>query len=257
MPALTPGGPAPYTTAVSVITGMDAFRDRGLGTPVTAEVLTRAGVKETIANRTILSMKQLGLLDENGKPSEQFEELRLTRSDEEYRVGLQEWLRGVYADVLQYTNPSDDHPSKVADAFRGYEPAGQRAAMAGLLVGLWRYSGLPVVDPNSGREQRTERRARPAPSSRKPASPTRSQSGSSGHSSKEANLEISEGGLPPGLVGLLHQIPRAPDGWTVGRRQEFMNAFEAVLSFSVPIVSDDAAHTSCRGDEDAGEEDDS
>src|SRR5947207_2100967 len=105
---LQPQGSAPYTTASAAITALDAFRDRGLGTPVTTDILTRAGVPESISSRTLNSLKSLELVDESGEPSQQFRDLRLARGDEEYRTRLQEWLRAVYAEVLQYTDPSAD-----------------------------------------------------------------------------------------------------------------------------------------------------
>ena len=143
MQSLEPHGPAPYSTATSVSKVLDAYRDRGLGVPITTAVITRAGVGETIAARTLNSLKVLGLIDEGGTPTEQFEDFRRIRGQDEYQARVQEWLRGVYADVLQYTDPSVDSAPKVAEAFRTYEPAGRRSQMAALLIGLWRYSGLP------------------------------------------------------------------------------------------------------------------
>lgn len=223
-PQLKPAGPAPYTAATSAVTAIDAYRERGLGIPVTPEVLVRAGVKESIAARTILSLKQLGLLDDHGRPTELFEELKATRTDEDYRARLQEWLRNVYGDVLQYTNPSEDPPEKVATAFRGYKPEGQRAAMAGLLVGLWRYAGLPVAEgPGSSRPSGspTPRRITvPRRVERVPAIDTRQPTRSD---------------LPPELVGLLHGIPRDGSGWTRGRRDAFLKLFEVALDYLVPV----------------------
>ena len=43
------------------------------------------------------------------------------------------------------------------------------------------------------------------------------------------------GELPPGLVGLLQQIPRGGKGWTQETRDNFLTAFTAVLDFTVPI----------------------
>ena len=259
MAELKPGGPAPYTTAVSATAAMDAFRDRGLGTPVTAEVLTLAGVKETIANRTLMSLKQLGLVDENGQPSSQFEELRLTRGDEEYHARLQEWLRGVYADVLQYTDPSADPPAKVADAFRGYEPAGQRPAMAALLIGLWRYAGLPIADPGSNAERASRPSQRPtakASPSRKPSlaggARDRSSAGTGGGTSGGGGRAGEGVDLPPELLGLLQAVPRGGAGWTADRREAFLGALRAVLDFSVPIVRDVADQAA--SDDEEGED---
>jgi hypothetical protein len=41
--------------------------------------------------------------------------------------------------------------------------------------------------------------------------------------------------LPPGLVGLLRQIPRDGTAWTAEKREGFLNAFTAVLDYSVPV----------------------
>ena len=54
--------------------------------------------------------------------------------------------RRLDADVLQFADPSMHSLDRVTEAFRSYEPAGQRRAMAALLVGLWRYAGLPTLD---------------------------------------------------------------------------------------------------------------
>src|SRR4051794_34926044 len=102
--ALEPNGPAPYTTAAAAVATLDAWRERGLGLPVTADVLARAGIPETLGNRTIQSLKQLELLTDANQPTQQFEDFRQARGDDEYRSRLQEWLRAVYADVLRYTD---------------------------------------------------------------------------------------------------------------------------------------------------------
>ncbi len=229
MVALQPQGRAPYTTASSITTVMDAYRDRGLGVPVTADVITRAGVGETIANRTLDSLKTLGLLNDDNTPSEQFQDMRQIRGEDEYKARVQEWLRGVYADVLQYTDPSTDGSTKVAEAFRTYEPAGRRNQMAALLIGLWRYAGLPVVDSPGPAPGRSVPRAKKATAAGPPAGQRRAaERPPSGGSS------IPDG-LPPGLVGLLQQVPTNGTGWTADRRQTFLTAFTAVLDFTVPV----------------------
>jgi hypothetical protein len=228
--ALQANGPAPYTTAAAAITAIEAFRERGFS-PITAETLTRAGVPESIAGRTVNSLKQLGLVDAEGAASEQFKELRLARGDEEYQARLQSWLRGAYEEVLQYTDPSADSPDRVAEAFRSYEPAGQRKAMAALLIGLWKLSGLPVAGDNGNH------RTRPPVKRRATAART---SGRSSNPKVDGNVLPDLGdqtGLDPGLVGLLRLIPRGKDAsWTADRREAFLAAFRAVLDFSVPVV---------------------
>lgn len=226
---LTPHGPAPYTTAAAATLTLDAWRDRGLGVPVTADVLARAGIPETLGNRTILSLKQLDLLDETGKPTQQFEDLRLARGVDEYQSRLQEWIRAVYADVLQYTDPSVDSQSRVAEAFRTYEPGGQRKAMALLLIGLWKYAGLPVPEPEKGgtRANMTVSENRRPPKVLRGVQPRKRPDLGKG-------TKVDDD-LPPGLIGLLQQIPRGGKGWTKDNRANFLTAFTAVLDFTVPV----------------------
>lgn len=224
---LQPGGPAPYTTAIAATTVLDAFRDRGLGIPITADVLIRAGVPETLGNRSLNTFKTLGLIGDDGRPSDQLEAFRQARGDDEYHARLQEWLQGTYADVLQYADPSSDSYERVTEAFRTYEPAGQRRSMASLLIGLWKYAGLPVVATPTNGSAPPERRSRPTRPARQAAAtkPKRIDPPAA------AGLDQ----LPPGLVGLLRQIPSGGRGWTQDTRDNFVRAFSAVLDFTVPI----------------------
>ena len=218
---LEPNGRAPYTTSTATVEALDAFRDRGLGVPITADVLTRAGVAESIAQRTLQSLRALELVDENDHPTPTFEVFRAARGDEEYHARLQEWLRGIYKDVLQYCDPSTDPLDKVQEAFRTYEPAGQRKAMAGLLVGLWRYAGLLVVASKASSQPT------------KTASETRTPR-KRAHKGTDSSIGP-VGELPGGLVGLLHQIPQPGESWTSERRKSFLTAFKATLDFTIHV----------------------
>lgn len=222
---LKPNGNAPYAPPSAVTNILDAYRDRGLGTPVTADVLVRAGVTESLAPRTLQALRLLELIDKDGQPTDQFAALRQARGEEFNTVG-QEWLRGVFAEVLQYADPSTAGIDRLTEAFRGYSPNGQRVRMATLLVGLWEYVGLPVPKP--------ERGATTTAPSRKPSAPTAKKRTPTPPAPTPAS-----GDLPPALVGMLQQIPRGGAGWTVERRGQFLTAFAGVLDFSVPITLSD------------------
>jgi hypothetical protein len=247
--ALQPDGPAPYTTAQAAIITLDSWRERGLGVPITPDVLVRAGVSESLGNRTLMSLKQLGLVDEDGKPSPQMEDLRLARGQDEYQIRLQKWVQGVYADVLQYADPSVDASDRVAEAFRTYLPKGQRRGMAALLIGLWKYAGLPLPSESASSAPRTTvtRPGRAAPTGRSLGQPP----------SHGRTVESAADDLPPGLVGLLRQIPRDGASWTAEKREGFLNAFTAVLDYSVPIGVPHPAHPIDYDDElgESGQED--
>lgn len=233
---LKPNGTAPYTTSIAATTVLDAWRDRGLGTPITAETLTRAGVQESLARRTFQSLVALELLNSDGTPTEQFQDFRSTRGDDEYRTRLQEWLQGVYADVLQYADPSTDSHERVTEAFRTYEPAGQRRAMAALLLGLWKYAGLPVANAESKSPQ-----PRKAATSQRRGPRKLAQHRTPTNASTRQGTSLDETGLPAGLLGLLHQIPQGGGSWTSQRRDAFLAAFRAVLDFSVPVDENPSA----------------
>ena len=229
---LQPNDKAPYTTGLAAITALDAFRDRGLGIPITADILTRAGVPESISRRTLHSLVLLELIDADGQPSPTFEAFRQARGDEEYRALLQEWLRGVYADVLQYGDPSTDPLDRVQEAFRTYQPAGQRVAMASLLVVLWRYAGLPVA----GAENVDPRRQVPHKAKPRKAKPSPPKEGWG----KPVSSRLM---LPPGLLGVLEDIPPQGESWTTERRNSFLRLFEVALNHYVTIndeVSEDS-----------------
>lgn len=202
---LQPHGPAPYTSVTSATTVLDAWRDRGFAVPVTPETLARVGVQESLARRTFQSLVGLDLIDTDGKPTQQLEDFRLTRGDDEYKTRLQEWLRSVYADILQYADPSTATYERLTEAFRSYEPAGQRRAMASLFLGLWKYAGLSVIGSGASGEAGTGRAGPPRrPLAKRVATPRRPRATIPGGPSTDPGLER----LPPGLVGLLHQIPR-------------------------------------------------
>jgi hypothetical protein len=226
---LEPKGAAPYTSATAAVAALDAYRDRGLGTPITPEILTRAGVPESIARRTLQSLITLELIGEDGRPTEQWQVLSAARGQEEYRARLQEWLRAVYADVLQYADPTTHSLDRIVEAFRSYEPAGQRRSMAALLIGLWKYAGLPVEGAESQRPPTAARR----PTSRPPRAISQPRARITQPALPAAGLPVD--GLPPGLLGLLQQIPTGGRTWTTTTRDRFLEAFRAVLDFSVPV----------------------
>ncbi len=236
---LQPNGPAPYTSVAAVATVLDAWRDRGFGVPVTTDTLTRVGVGESLARRTFQSLVGLDLLREDGTPTDQFGDFRSTRGEDEYRTRVAEWVRSVYADVLQYADPASDPYDRVTEAFRTYEPAGQRRAMAALLLGLWKYAGLPV--PNTTTNGPAPARPRPTKATRKPGA----RSEARGRAKPvEPVPSLGADGLPPGLIGLLGEIPQKGASWTSLRRDAFLTTFEVVLNFSVPVDDNPAVEVS-------------
>ena len=57
---------APYAPAHAMKLIINRYRDRGMQTPITTEVLERAGISESLISRTLQALYVLDLIDENG-----------------------------------------------------------------------------------------------------------------------------------------------------------------------------------------------
>jgi hypothetical protein len=236
---LIANGPAPYAPPSTVLDLTAKFRDRGLRTPFTPEVLTLAGVSDGLINRTLQTLKLLELIDESGNPTPPLEGLRRA-PQAEFKQRLEAIVRDVYSQVFQFVDPAKDDTARITDAFRAFDPPGQRARMVTLFIGLCEAAGIieegkkPTV--NAGRQRaaasQATRRSTPNPLRRDPNMPLGERAGSFGR-----NLRALDGDLVPAAVtGLIQSIPF--NGWTEERRKAFLKTFEAVLDFTVPIVSE-------------------
>lgn len=243
---------APYAPAKAVLTILDKYRNRGLQGPIDLEVLTRAGVSESLAPRTLQALKLLDLIDEAGKPLESLEALRLARK-EEYEQVFAAYLRRVYADVFQYVDPAADEEEGIRDAFRSYEPRGQQVRMVTLFLALAEHAG--IRDPakfsngNPSRPPAPRRAAvtNPRPRSARPAAehdsppprnpPPPPPPAGQGHGGG-AGRRLPEG-LPPAVAGLLASLPAEGEGWTKVKRDRFLATFAAVLDFVYPELPEE------------------
>ena len=83
------GETAPYAPPATVMQVITAFRDRGLSTPITSDVLLRASINESLVPRTLRGLQLLELIDDAGNPTPALEGLRRARS-EDFRKRLAE-----------------------------------------------------------------------------------------------------------------------------------------------------------------------
>jgi hypothetical protein len=234
---LTAEGSAPYAPPATVVEILKRFRDRGLQTPITTDVLMRAGVPETLAQRVLQTLKGLEFLDEGGEPSPTFAQLQRA-PENEYRQGLADMLKATYAEVYQFADPAEDGMDRLRDAFRPFNPRGQQERMITLFLGLCEYVGADVsaamqdkraVSEGGAQRQRSQTPRKATGSTTKSTATKKTKD-----HSPPPPPPLSDG-LPPALLGLLQQIPKAGAGWTEQRRGEFLAAFGAVLDFSVPV----------------------
>lgn len=228
--AVRADGPVPYAPRAAVLGIIDRYRDRGLQSPFTQDVLLRAGVSESLVPRTLQALKLLDLVDGEGVPTVHMEGLRRA-STEEFPERLGDVLRASYADVFAYVDPAEDSIERISDAFRSYTPSGMRDRAVSLFIGLCERAG---IRPEAARRE-------PVPKSRsaRSAAPARRTANGSTSTSRPAQSKRetfhSPDDLPPALLGLLRQLPKA---WTKLDRDRFITAFEATLDYCVPQVPD-------------------
>jgi hypothetical protein len=203
--ALQPDGPGAYGPPRAIIGIIERWRDRGLPTPITGDTLVRASVTtDSLAPRTLQTLKLLDLIDDGGHPTDEFVELRKVPSDQ-YKERLASLLRVAYADVLAHVDPTKDEYERIRDGFRAYNPPGLRDRMVTLFLGLSEYAGL--ISEDRAKQLTGRRSSKPRPARPAPARP-KSQPESSGNGS----------GAPAAKVPLQPAKPPAGDSRTLTLR---------------------------------------
>ena len=238
--------PAPYAPPSAIMSIVERHRNKGLPSPVDAEVLERAGISPSLVNRTLQALQGLDLVDEEGRPTDVLEGIRLA-PEAEYRQRLTEWLNGAYADALTFVDPSKDDEVAIRDAFRSYKPVGQQDRMVTLFIGLFTAAGVMPERPKqaparkvAASSPRVRGSVNPPPRTRARSTPA--QDGGGGRVAA-TSPHAQFAGLPPALAGLLRSLPSEETGWSRAQRDKFHNAFGVMLDFCFPIVSEASAKT--------------
>jgi Family of unknown function (DUF5343) len=220
---VTQNKPAPYAPPKAILEVMDRFRNRGMQSPVNSDVLARAGVSDSLIPRTLQSLQTLDLIDDEGKPTDTFEGLRMA-PEGEYKARLGEWLKGAYAEVFSFVDPAQDDEIRVRDAFRSYQPIGMQPRMVTLFLGLCNAAGL-VAEKGTATAR--------APSTTPKRNPLK-------RTAPKPTPQITSSTLPAPITGLLSQLPRQGEGWSKKRREQFLHTFSAVLDFCFPVTATEA-----------------
>ena len=218
----------PYATTGSILDIVARYRNRGLVFPVNAEVLARVGISESLIPRTLQSLKTLDLINDLGNPTETLEGIRLA-PEAEYKKRLEAWLKGTYAEIFAFVDPTKDDSTRIRDAFRGYEPIGQQDRMVALFEGLCTEAGLI---------EKTSANVPAAPRQKTPHSERVRRNLETLTGKAKRATQINPSGIPAPLAGLLAGLPPMGNGWTAEERKKFLATFEAVLDYCFPIVKE-------------------
>ncbi len=233
---------APYAPVASVLAVIRRFRERGLPETLTQQELTRVGVSEGNASRTLQALRFLDLVDDEGQRTPIFERLgRVSTAD--YPETLADIIRDAYHDVFTILNPGEANEIAIHDAFRHYKPQAQRERMVVLFMGLCREANLMPGGPPEARP-RTKK-----PLGAKNAAPSRmllrggppvSTAVENGHTPPETPgfppPAPPAGGADYSLLALMLRKLPADGQWTQAERDRWLATFTANLDFLVEVI---------------------
>jgi hypothetical protein len=135
----------PYAPAGPVLAVIRRARAQGVPEQFSTKVLrTRLGAAEGNADRVFNALTFLGLIDDDGRRTKTFERLGRTM-DSEYERFLGEIVHRAYAPIFATVDPAHSTSLAVADAFRPYQPPGQRQRMMSLFLALCREARIVEI----------------------------------------------------------------------------------------------------------------
>jgi hypothetical protein len=158
----------PYASPANVIAVLHRVRSRNLPERIDDDLLRLAQVPEGARHRVHAALRFLGLVDEDGRPSEDLRALA-SATDEEYPTHLERFVRRAYAEDFERIDPARDSQAQIVSAFRPYQPRSQTNRMVILLLGLCREAGIEVLDAPRERQQAPRLRAPVTPRGRRSA----------------------------------------------------------------------------------------
>ena len=228
---------APYAPVQHVLNIVRRFRERGLPDPLNLQELERLSVPAGNAPRTLVALRFLRLVDEDGSRTPEFERIGRASTDE-YPAVLGEVVRAAYEPVFAVADPATDNEIAMHDAFRHHEPQGQRGRMIALFLGLCQEAGIVSGGPPQRRPRMRRASAervvrRPSPQMIQPAAIE------SGEKVSEPTAMHAEGAVDYRLLSaLIQQLPR--DGrWTQERRDKWISALTANVDLMIEVTKED------------------
>src|SRR5579883_1608005 len=237
---------APYAPGPNVLAVIRKSREGRLADPLTVPELARIGIPESNGPRTIQALKFLGLIDEDGHRSRNYERIRVA-STQDYPGVLADILRAAYEDVFAVIDPAKATDIELHDAFRGFKPDSQTNRMVLLFTSLCKEAGLMAGGPP---ETRTRARKSSHSGKGNHAAPTRPVQSPPPPPYDPVAQPLST--FPPPLTmpystpvisdeyyeplhALLRQLPDSHK-WTTKRQRQWLNAVTGAVQWLVEVT---------------------
>ena len=140
---------APAAGMVNILSVIRRYRLRDFPKRFSPDDLHHVGIPFIDVDRTMHALKLLDLISPADTPTERFQKIQDSESEEEYHAALEELLRDVYEPVFEMvSDPASASDMKLRSVFREYEPAEERERMISLFRALCAEAGL--IDLASG-----------------------------------------------------------------------------------------------------------
>lgn len=136
----------PYASPSNVLAVIRRIRDRGLPDIIDPQFLSQIGISEQGARRTISTLQFLGLIDDDGTPTDVLKSLHRA-SQNEYPSELANVIRSAYESIFKAVDPANANDIELNDAFRPFEPASQRSRMVTLFLALCKEAKILEGEP--------------------------------------------------------------------------------------------------------------
>jgi hypothetical protein len=229
---------APYASTGNVMDVILRKRDRGLPNPITSTTLETISIPTGNVSRTLQALKFLGLMDEDGTQTEDFNRLaQAGEAGNAYQIVLEEILRHSYERVFAIVDPDQDGDVAIRDAFRQFEPESQRSRMVALFLGLCENAG--IVQPKAKQQNADESKP-----NRSPAQRTRTRS--TQKTARQPSTNLHESSVRRGsdedaeyrlVFAVMQQLPN-DRRWSADKRQKWLAAVEAAVDLMVDVVEE-------------------
>jgi hypothetical protein len=216
---------APYTSARAIVDVIKRYRERGLPEPVTESALEQIGIPPSLLGLTFRALLFLALVDEGGFKTESFDQLRRA-STEEYPNILAGIVRKAYLPVFTIVDPVQDDETAVADAFRRYDPANQRAKMVRLFMGLCQEA--QIITRKTKRLRISSKLERPKIKAESPISKTTRETVNSAPSKEDIGTDYRL------ISAVIQHLPRK-GYWSSEERKRWLGAMTSAVDLIIQV----------------------